>query len=131
MSLEAHSKQLVKNSFYHLRNISKVRKMVSRSDLEKIIHDFISSRLDYCNSVFTCFNKKALNRLQLVQNSAARLLTGTPRMSHITPVLSTLHWLPVKHRIDFKILVVTFIALHSQAPQYILDLQDIYCQYIS
>lgn len=122
MSLEAHSKQLVKNSLYHLRNISKVRKMVSKSDLEKIIHAFISSRLDYCNSVFTCFNKKALNRLQLVQNSAARLLTGTPRMSHITPVLSTLHWLPVKHRIDFKILVVTFRALHSQAPQYILDL---------
>ena len=87
-----------------------------------IIHTFISTRLDYCNSVFTCLNKSALNKLQTVQNSAARLLTGAPRRSHITPVLSALHWLPVKFRIDFKILVLTFRALNGQAPQYILDL---------
>ncbi|XDV50997.1 hypothetical protein PO909_019956, partial [Leuciscus waleckii] len=76
----------------------------------------------YCNSVFTCLNKSALNKLQIVQNSAARLLTGAPRRSHITPVLLDLHWLPVKFRIDFKILVLTFRALNGQAPQYILDL---------
>lgn len=122
MSLESHSRQLTKNCFYHLRNISKVRRLLSKSDLEMIIHAFISSRIDYCNSVFTYLNKKTLNRLQIVQNSAARLLTGAARTAHITPVLSDLHWLPVKFRIDFKILVLTFRALHGQAPQYITDL---------
>uniref|UniRef100_A0A669CXC1 Reverse transcriptase domain-containing protein n=1 Tax=Oreochromis niloticus TaxID=8128 RepID=A0A669CXC1_ORENI len=121
-SLEQHSKQLVRNCFYHLRNISKLRLMVSKLELEMIIHAFISSRLDYCNGLFTCFNKSALNRLQTVQNAAARLLTGTKRRSHITPVLASLHWLPVNFRFHFKILVLTFRALHGQAPQYLSDL---------
>uniref|UniRef100_A0A3P9JCY3 Reverse transcriptase domain-containing protein n=1 Tax=Oryzias latipes TaxID=8090 RepID=A0A3P9JCY3_ORYLA len=84
MSLDSHSKRLVKNCFYHLRNVAKLKTMLTRSDLELIIHAFISSRLDYCNSLFTCFNKKSLKRLQLVQNSAARLLTGTNKRTHTT-----------------------------------------------
>ena len=122
MSLIQHCKQLTKNCFFHLRNISKLRKMVSQNDLELVIHAFVSSRLDYCNSLFTCLNKKELSRLQLVQNSAARILTRTNRRSHITPILKTLHWLPVSVRVNFKILVLTFRALHGQAPPYISDL---------
>uniref|UniRef100_A0A8C6NZ91 Reverse transcriptase domain-containing protein n=1 Tax=Nothobranchius furzeri TaxID=105023 RepID=A0A8C6NZ91_NOTFU len=122
MSLSCHSKHLVKNCFYHLRNISKLRAFTSKLDLEMIIHAFISSRLDYCNSIFTCFNKSDVSRLQLVQNAAVRLLTGTNRRAHITPVLSSLHWLPIKFRIDFKILALTFRALNGQAPQYLSDL---------
>ena len=95
---------------------------MSKADLEMIIHAFISSRLDYCNSLFTCLDKKDLCRLQTVQNSAARLLTHTSKRAHITPVLASLHWLPVKFRIHFKILVLTFRALQGQAPPYISDL---------
>uniref|UniRef100_A0A672G6V9 Reverse transcriptase domain-containing protein n=1 Tax=Salarias fasciatus TaxID=181472 RepID=A0A672G6V9_SALFA len=119
LSLDNHSRLLVKNCFYHLRNIAKLKPVLSGTDLELVIHAFISSRLDYCNSLFSCFNKNVLNRLQLVQNAAARLLTGSSRWSHITPVLSSLHWLPIKFRIDFKILVLTFRALHDQAPKYL------------
>ena len=61
-------------------------------------------------------------RHNMVQNSAARLLTGTRRREHITPVLAQLHWLPVKYRIDFKILLFVFKALNGLAPQYISDL---------
>lgn len=122
MSLVQHCKQLTRNCFFQLRNISKLRNMVSRNDLELIIHAFVSSRLDYCNSLFTCLNKKELSRLQLVQNSAARILTRTNRRSHISPILKELHWLPVSYRINFKILVLTFRALHGQAPSYIGDL---------
>lgn len=107
MSLDHHSK-LVKNCFFQLRNIAKLRPMVSKNELEMIIHAFVSSRLDYCNSLFTCLNKKELARLQYVQNSAARLLTSINRRSHITPVLKSLHWLPVVYRVQFKILVLTF-----------------------
>ena len=90
--------------------------------MEMIIHAFISSRLDYCNALFTCLNQTSLNRLQTVQNAAARLLTRNNKRSHITPILSSLHWLPIKFRIHFKILVLTFRALHGQTPQYITDL---------
>ncbi|XP_033473239.1 glucose-6-phosphate exchanger SLC37A1 isoform X3 [Epinephelus lanceolatus] len=67
-----------------------------------------------------------LHKLQLVQNSAARIITRSPSMDHITPVLRHLHWLPVKYRIDFKILLLTFKALHNQAPSYLSEFLHIY-----
>lgn len=110
MSLEHHSKQLVKNSFYHLRNVAKLKPMLSKSDLELLIHAFISSRLDYCNSLFICLNKRSVQRLQLVQNS----------------LLYSLHWLPVEFGIDFKLLLLVFRALHGQCPSYLSDLLHLY-----
>lgn len=122
LSFEWHTTKLVQSCFYHLRNIAKIRSILSFKDTEILLHAFISSRLDYCNSLFTCLSQRDLNRLQLVQNSAARLLTKTRKHEHITPILSSLHWLPVCFRIDFKILLTTFIALQGLAPPYILDL---------
>lgn len=87
---------------------------------------FVSSRLDYCNSLYTGLTKHNLDRLQLVQNAAASLLTGTTKFEHITPVLAELHWLPVKFRIDFKILLFIFKALQGQAPLYISELLSTY-----
>ena len=126
MSLEKHSNLLIKNCFFQLRNISKIRALVSKAELEMIIHAFISSRLDYCNSLFICLNKKDLCHLQTVQNSAARLLTHTGKGAHITPILASLHWLPVKFRMHFNILVLTFRALQGQVPCYISDLLQLH-----
>ncbi len=89
--------------------------MLTFKDTETILHAFISSRLDYCNSLFTCLTQKSIDRLQTVQNSAARLLTRTKKYDHITPILASLHWL-VCFRIDFKILLITFKALHGLSP---------------
>ncbi len=108
--------EVIKISFFQLRLISKIKPFLSRKDLEKVIHAFIFSRLDYCNSLYYGVQYKSLDRLQLVQNSAARLLTGTRKNEHITPVLRELHWLPVSYRIDFKILLFVFKALHGTAP---------------
>uniref|UniRef100_A0A0E9XEA4 Uncharacterized protein n=1 Tax=Anguilla anguilla TaxID=7936 RepID=A0A0E9XEA4_ANGAN len=91
-----------------------------------IIHAFISSHLDYCNSLFTCLSKTSLHRLQLVQNAAAKLLTRSPKRSHVMPILKSLHWLPIKFRIHFKILVIVYRALHGQAPVYIKELLQPY-----
>ena len=63
-----------------------------------------------------------LGKLQIIQNSAARLITGTKKYSPITPVLQQLHWLPVKSRISFKILLLTFQYLHNMAPSYLQEL---------
>ena len=58
----------------------------------------------------------------MVQNAAARLLTGTKKYDHVTPILASLHWLPIHFRIQFKILLFVFKALNDQAPSYISDL---------
>ena len=93
-----------------------------QKQLEMLIHAFISSRLDYCNSLLIGIDQASLRRLQLVQNAAARLLTSTKKREHITPVLASLHWLPVKFRIDFKVLLFVFKSLHSLSPSYLSEL---------
>ncbi|KAI5086804.1 hypothetical protein C0J45_23252, partial [Silurus meridionalis] len=75
---------------YQLRLLSKVKSFLSQADPEEAIHAFISSRIDYCNALYTRLNHSLLNRLQLVQNAAARLLSNTSKRSHITPVLRSL-----------------------------------------
>ncbi len=87
-----------------------------------MIHAFITSKLDYCNSLYTGISQTALSRLQLVQNAAARLLTRSQKRDHITPVLQSLHWLPVRYRVDFKILLIVYKSLNGMAPSYISDL---------
>lgn len=79
----------------------------------------IISRLHYCNPLYVGLDQSSLHRLQLVQNSASRLLTGTKKREHITPVLASLHWLPVRFRIDFKILLLVFKILNGMAPPYL------------
>ena len=96
--------------------------MLTASHLELLIHTLIFSYVNYCNALFTCLNPAALCRLQLAQNAAARLLTKTNRRSHITPILASLHWLPVKYKIDFKTLLNTYKALHGLSPPYTAEL---------
>lgn len=121
LSFSAHVNLACKSAYFHLRNIAKIRKFLPKSDAEKLIHAFVTSRLDYCNSLFAACPKKYIRNFQLVQNAAARLLTGTKRMEHITPVLESLHWLPVKFRIQFKVLLLTYKALSGMAPSYLRD----------
>ena len=69
-----------------------------------------TSRLDYCNALLSGCANSALKGLQLIKNAAARILTRTRRFEHISPVLASLQWLPVKFRIDYKILILTFVT---------------------
>ena len=114
-----HVNHVTKTAFFHLRNIARLRPSLTPSAAETLIHAFISSRLDYCNSILHGITSKTLNKLQYVQNSAARLLTSTRSRDHITPVLHHLHWLPVKQRIEFKLLTTTYKSLHDLAPTYL------------
>ncbi|KAK7906725.1 hypothetical protein WMY93_015337 [Mugilogobius chulae] len=94
LSYEHHIKHITKNAFYHLRNIARLRPSLTPQSAEILIHAFVTSRLDYCNSLLYGSPAKLLNRLQYIQNSAARVLTHTSSCDHITPVLRDLHWLP-------------------------------------
>jgi len=121
--LDHQVKNVVKNCFYQLRTIARMKSFLTVSDLETVIHAFISTRLDYCNAVYVGINQSLMSRLQLVQNAAARLLAGIKKREHIT-VLKRLHWLPVKYRIEYKILLFVYKAVHGLAPEYIKDLMN-------
>ena len=84
-----------------LRQLMKIRSFLSSADLKKLIHAFISSRLDYCNALYSGFSTQNIQRLQLIQNAAARFLACTKNCDHITPIPAALHWLPVSFSIDF------------------------------
>lgn len=86
------------------------------------MHPFVSSRLDYCNSLVSGCPNKSLKTLQLNQNAAARVLTITSIRDHISPVLASLHGLPVQSGIEFKILLLTYKAPDSQAPSNLKEL---------
>ena len=108
------------------RNIARVRKHLSFESNQVLIHAFVTSKLDYCNSLYYGLPDFLIKKLQYVQNSAARLLTGSCKYDHVTPIRKELHWLPVQHRIIFKILTLTYKTLNTDAPQYLKDLLQPY-----
>ena len=122
LSMNSHINKICNTSFYYLHNIKRIRKHLARSSTETLIHAFVSSRLDYCNSLLYGLPQAQIDKIQRVQNAAARLIFKQPKFSHITPVLHQLHWLPIKYRIEFKILLFTFKAIHGMAPDYICKL---------
>ena len=125
LKLDKQISPVVKSGFFHLRLLAKVKSYLPIAEFERVIHAFVSSRLDYCNSLYFGLDKASTRRLQLVQNAAARLLTGTRRRDHITPVLASLHWLPVIQRIQFKMLILVFKSLNVAAPLYLSELLSI------
>ena len=109
-------------AFFNIFNIRRIRKFLTYETAKILVNSLVLSRLDYCNSLLYGLPTVHLNKLQRVQNAAARLISNTSRFDHITPTLINLHWLPVKYRIDFKLLLIVFKALHGQAPDYLIEL---------
>ncbi len=87
---------------------------------------FMTSRLDYCNALLAACPASSINKLQVVQNAAARVLTRSRKYDRITPILQSLHWLPIKYRISYKILLLAYKALNGLAPVYLTSLLSRY-----
>ncbi len=100
--------------------------MLPVSDAEKLVHAFMTSRLDYCNALLGGCPASSINKLQVVQNAAARVLTRLRKYDHITPILQSLHCLPIKLRISYKILLLAYKALNGLAPAYLTSLLSRY-----
>lgn len=120
--MHVYVKNVCQGSFYHLRNISKIRRYLSQDTTEILIHAYITSKLDNCNSLLYGLPTYMINKLQSIQNAAARIVTFTKKTEHITPVLCKLHWLPVRYRIIFKVLLLVYKGLNGLAPAYISEL---------
>ena len=122
LSMKHHVSKVCSSAASSLSRIGHIVEYLDKKSIEKLIHAFVTSKLDYCNSLFLGLPNKELNRLQRIQNCAARVITGTKKCDHITPVLESLHWLPIKARIQFKILLTTFKVIQGCCPVYLCDL---------
>ena len=93
-----------------------------------LVHAFVTSRLDACNSLLFGLPDNLIAKVQRVQNIAARLILSVPRYVHITPLLYQLHWLPIKQRIVVKVLLLTYKleAINCMAPDFISELVQLH-----
>ena len=122
LTMNTHINKTCSIAFHHLYNLRRIRKYLSQESVEVLIHSLIYSRIDYCNSLYLGLPDYQIQKIQRVQNAAARLAYNAGKYCHITPLLFKLHWLPIRERILFKILLITYKAVHGHAPNYIKEL---------
>ena len=120
LTMADHVATTCRSCFFQLRQLRSIRLALTIDATKTLVNAFISSRLDYCNSLLAGISSGLLKKLQSVQNAAARLISRTRKFDHITPVLRDLHWLPIRKRIDFKIATLVFKCLHDLAPPYLV-----------
>ena len=121
-----HVNLLCRTCYMHLNNISKIREYLSKDAAATIVNALVTSRLDNVNAILYGLTQYLIQRMQRVQNNAARLVCRKKKRDNVTPLLKELHWLPVKHRIEYKIAMLVFKCLHNLAPQYLCDLIERY-----
>ncbi len=116
---------VARSANYHLATIGRIRKFIDCDTTKTLINSFVTSRLDYCNSLLS--GSSAISHLQRIQNKAARIISLTKPTEHITPVIQLLHWLPITKRIIFKQLLLTYSALFiDSSPRYLKELLTVY-----
>ena len=120
--MAAHIGRVCSAARLHFRNISRIRPFLSQTITEQLVHAFAISRIDMGNAALSGVTEAQLSRLQRVQNCAAGLGSRNNRAEHITPVLEQLHWVPVKQRVIFKILLQVCRPRNNSAPGYIREL---------
>ena len=110
LTMATHITRTCNSASYYLYNLRRIRKYPSKENTKTLVHAFISSRIDYCNSLLYGAPEYQINKLQRVhdQRMCARLICNENKYCHITPLLMELHWLPIKLRIDFKIVLIIF-----------------------
>ena len=126
LSLDAHFVHISKAVYLEIRRLKHMSKFVSESSLKTLAASFILSRFDYCNSLFKNLKNSQIDKLQKLQNFAAKVILGKSLYDHVTPCLIELHWLPIRFRIDYKISLIVFKCLNGLAPPYLSELIEIY-----
>ncbi|KAI4886165.1 hypothetical protein NFI96_032198 [Prochilodus magdalenae] len=120
LSFSAHIATLTRSCRFLLYNIWRIRPFLSQEATQLLFQSLVISRLDYCNSLLAGLPLRAIRPLRLVQNAAARIIFNLPKFTHVTPLLRSLHWLPVVARIRFKTLMLAYKAKIGPAPPYLM-----------
>ena len=126
LDMTSHVNNICKSASFGLYRIGRIRKYLDGRTTEQLVHAFITSHLDNNNALLYGSQNVLQNKLQRVQNAAARLVAKKGKFEHISDILQSLHWLPVKSRIEFKLLVLVFKCFHDSAPGYLQDLIQLY-----
>ena len=123
LTFNNHISNVVSSCFYQLRQLKHVRRNLSNDCTKSLLHAFVTSRIDYCNSLFSGLPIYQLNRLQSVLNAAARVYCSN--YSHymsITGILrNDLHWLKIPQRIEYKLCITMFKYFNDSLPTYLSD----------
>ena len=126
LSMKEQVTSLCRSSYFHFRNIASIRPYLSDESTAQLVSSLILSRLDYCNSTLSGLPSCLLNRLQKVQNNAARLVLHKRKSDRVTSLLEKLHWLPVEARIHYKIATLAFRHFENSPPPYLSELLHTY-----
>ena len=121
-----HGNSVIKSCFISLRDLHRIRRFLSIDTSVVFANALVSSRLDYCNSLFRSLSSCNATRLQYVQIALARFVTGASKYTHITSSLRTLHWRPIRQRIIFKTLVLVYKYLTTGQPKYFAPYLSLY-----
>ena len=122
LTFDTHVRAICKACNYHTWALRHIRHYLPLPVAQTLACSIVGSRLDYCNSVLYGAPKSSIAKLQRVQNMLARVVLNKPRRTHSTELLQSLHWLPVKERIDFKVALLTYKVRYSSTPDYLFNL---------
>ena len=120
LDFKSHISSICRSSFFQIRQLRQIRSSLDKNSAIILANSLVHSKLDYCNSLLYGLPASSTIRLQYVQNSLARVVCNSSRFqTHTSSLLRNLHWLPVTHRIKFKIALLTFKTLHFGKPSYL------------
>ena len=122
LTFEKQTMELKRKCFRTIRNIRKIKFLLTPDQIRIVVNSLVVSCLDYCNGLFIGASEKILKQLQLIQNSAAKAITGKYKHDHMNKDLEKLHWLNIRKRIVFKIGLLAYKSINGLAPQYLQDM---------
>ena len=117
-SFRSHVSAVCRSCRYHIRDLRRICRYLSLDSAKLLAHALVSSRLDYCNSLLFGIADKEIIRPRRIQNSLARVVTKQPPLTRSVPLLRSLHWLPLKFRIEFKTCLLTYKTFNENQPGY-------------
>ena len=126
LTMEKHVQNICKSCYLSLHQISQIRSHLTIDAASTLVNALVTSKLDNLNSLLYGIPDFRIQQLQYIQNNAARLISKTKKYNNITPILKSLHWLPVTFRIQYKILLLCFKSLNGIGPRYLADLLSPY-----
>ena len=121
LTVKRHVSKTVSTCFYHLRWLWQLRRHMDIDTMKQLVSALIFSRLDYCNAVLYRLPQSTINHLQRVQNATARVTLSLSPRDHVHPALKELHWLPVTHHIQYKVVLLMFMVHDNRCPVYLSE----------
>lgn len=126
LSFNQQINTVCKSCYFHIRALRHVRDSLPDDVARTVAVSIVTSRLDYCNALYAGMSSSNFKKLQRVQNTLARVVLKQRKFDHVTQSLMELHWLPIRHRMTFKLATLTYKILRDNQPDYLSELLSFY-----